>query len=90
MSRQRLDQVDAAKADLEAIEVVYNRALDELEVRVCGGNLVGRWSNLRPQNHIPKHLSSPHPRLLVGGSEGSLLPLPQAEGRTQLADGPCC
>lgn len=34
MSRQRLDQVDKARAELDTLDVQYNRALDELEVGV--------------------------------------------------------
>ena len=92
ISRQRLEQVDAAKADLEAMEVVYNRALDELEVRVCGQNVMWEqyhvWDLTIIFCCLFHHLIRPH--FLAGGSEGSLLPLPQTEGRTELADGPRC
>lgn len=33
MSRQRLDQVDQTRADLDALDAQYNRVLNELEVR---------------------------------------------------------
>ena len=41
MSRQRLDQVDQTRADLDALDAQYNRVLDELEVRGAAGGAGG-------------------------------------------------
>ena len=54
MSRQRLDQVDQARAELDTLDAQYNRALDELEVGIRGE---------RPRPRLA--LYAPRPRLAL-------------------------